>query len=514
MDESYRTTLTNEMGEKVEVSMADLLENNVDKLVSDYTREMSGWAALKSKVGVGTPKQLDEYKGFLVKRSKEAGDREPERAFDIAFNSVLGRSTEDAPHSMWSRASRMVRSQAFLTSMGQVGYTMLAEVGPTVAAVGWRTALKAIPGSAALVRRMANGELKSTEARFLEDICAPGTDLLRNQPYLRHDDIGSTVWDRSTATGRVLNTVDTAQQYGQRYLSIMSGMAPIQSSMQRYAGRASALRMIELANKGDLPEALTHRLRNYGLNEADQKAIFKRLAGMKKVDDIAQSWDTWAPKERSAFSAYMWRVTRHQVMEGDVGDSIQLMHSSIGKVFVQFRTFMTSSYTRHMLNGLHMRDMQAANMVVTSTFFAGIGMAARNYVNTVNDTEMREKLMTSENLAKQAFQQSSYSSVIPFMVDTMAYDLGLKKALGGEDKPVFAYGRSTGLDSGVKGIPALSLAQSAWGAAKLPVTALDPDSDITQKQVKDAMKLLWFQNMTGIRNGVSEFAKLFPEESN
>ena len=34
----------------------------------------------------------------------------------------------------------------------------------------------------------------------------------------------------------------------------------------------------------------------------------------------------------------------------------------------------------------------------------------------------------------------------------------------------------------------------------------------TQKQAKDAMSLLWFQNVTGVRNGLSWIAKQLPKD--
>ncbi len=63
------------------------------------------------------------------------------------------------------------------------------------------------------------------------------------------------------------------------------------------------------------------------------------------------------------------------------------------------------------------RDWQTAQMWVGSTFFAGVSMATRNYVNTVGDPEMRDKLLDPTELGKQAFQQAAYSSVLPMMID-------------------------------------------------------------------------------------------------
>ncbi|MBB5357538.1 hypothetical protein HDE76_000720 [Rhodanobacter sp. ANJX3] len=513
LDESYGATLKDDLGNEHTVHLADLLENNVDNLVPDFIREMSGWAALKKHVGVGTQAELDRYKAFVLKQSKEAGDSDLTRALDITVNSILGKSTSDAPNSAWTRGSRLIRSQNFLTTMGQVGYTMLESVGGALGAVGFRNAIKAAPAAANMVKKMRMGKFDQEEARWLADVTGLGTDFVRNQPYLRLDAVGESVWNNDKAVGRALNKLDRGMQYGQRAMSVVSGIAPMQQFLQGFAGVGIAGRLVQLANKEGLSASMVRRLRAGGLDAKDQATIFAKLKGMNSVHDIAKNWGTWTADEKRLTALFVQRNAKRTLGEGGVGDTVQLMHSATGRIFTQFRTFMTNSYTAVLLHGLHMRDWQTAQMWMGSTLFAGIGMAARNYINTIgDDTDKREKLMAWDSLAKQAFQQSSYSSVIPFMTDTIAHDLGVKKALGGDDTPVFAYGRSTGLDSGVQGIPTLATGRALWGLPRLAVTALDPHSNVTQKQAKDAMSLLWFQNVTGVRNGLSWMANQLPKD--
>jgi hypothetical protein len=511
LDESYGATLTDELGNTHQVHIADLLENNVDNLVPDYIREMSGWAALKKHANIGTQAELDRYKQFVLSQSKQAGDSDLTRALDITFNSILGRSTSDAPNSAWTRGSRLIRSQNFMTTMGQVGFTMLEGVGSVLGAVGTRNAFKAAPAAINMVRKMRMGNFDHEEAAWLADITGLGTDFVRNQPYLRLDAVGESVWRNDTAVGRGLNKLDRGMQYGQRYMSVVSGIAPMQQFLQGFAGVGIAGRLVQLANKEGISASMVRRLRAGGLDAKDQATLFARLKGLKSVHDIAKGWGSWTADEKRLMALFVNRNAKRTIGEGGVGDSVQLMHSATGRIFTQFRTFMTNSYTSVMLHGLHMRDWQTAQMWMGSTLFAGIGMAARNYLNTTGDPEKREKLMQWDELAKQAFQQSSYSSILPFMTDTIAHDLGVKQALGGDDTPIFAYGRSTGLDSGVQGIPTLATGRALWSLPKTLVAALDPKQHVTSKQARDAMSLLWFQNVTGVRNGLSWAAKQLPE---
>jgi len=511
LDESYKATLTNDLGESHEVRLADLLENNVDKLVPEYIREMSGWAALKKHADVGTPRELEVLRAEMLKRSKAAGDSDLTRALDIALNSILGKSTSDAPSSAWTRGSRLIRSQNFLTSMGQVGFTMMETTGGAIGNAGFRNVLKAVPAAVDMVKSMRLGKFDTEEARFLAEVAGLGTDFVRNQPYLRLDAIGESVWNETKAVGRALNKLDRGMQYAQRYMSVVSGIAPMQQWNHGLTGASIAYKLMQQANKNSLSASAVRRLRAGGFSKVDQERIFTRLRGLKSLKDLARSYNTWAPDEKRMFALFVQRNAKRTMGEGGVGDSIQLMHSATGRILTQFRTFQNNSYTAVMLHGLHMRDWQMAQMWSGSMLFAGIGMAARNYLNTMGmPQEERDKRMAFDSLAKQAFQQASFSSYIPFVVDTIAHDLHVKEALGYDDEPIFAYGRSTGLDAGVQGIPTLATARALWNLGGVAANGLNPDKQISSKQIKDTMTLLWFQNVTGLRNGVSYLANQFP----
>ena len=88
-----------------------------------------------------------------------------------------------------------------------------------------------------------------------------------------------------------------------------------------------------------------------------------------------------------------------------------------------------------------------------SSVFAGLAYVAQTHVNALlrNDKEefLQERLTPLE-IAKAAFQRSSWASLFPALIDTAA-------PFFGED-PVFAYGRTTGLATGIiSGIPSVQL---------------------------------------------------------
>lgn len=506
MDETFRAKLVNPAtGQEHEVSIMDLLDNNVDRLVTSYSREMAGWAALSRKLDVKSRADFERLREQFVTEARNAGDDADElaRVFDLSTKSILGQSTEANPGSFGSRMGRMARDYNFVRVMGQVGYTMFAEIGPTLAYAGFRNTLRAVTEGRSLFRKAQSGELEEDTARMLDRIIAPGTDFVRSPPFLREDELGATYGDG------VWNKADNTMQVLKRTQSILSGMAPIHTAMQRIAARASLDRLVQLARKAELSPAEIRRLRNWGMSEQMQGRVFERLRASERIEDLDPS--SWDFNTREAFSAFLWRVTRHQVVEGDVSDSLEFMHSAFGKVFVQFRTFMNTAYTRHMLNGLHhIDDWRTWAMMTTSTFFAALGWTGRTYINTIGEPEKRERTLTPENIAKAGFQQSSFSSVMPVIWDTFAN--AVNTGLGEDVLGRFNF-RSTDLATGaVMGNPTVDALMKASRAGLTAVPKLLGGEDLTREDAEAIGRLVIFNNLTGVRNVADAIYAEFPRE--
>lgn len=502
IDETFATTLRNEAGEDVRVSVADLFDNDVESVMTRYLREITGWAALSSKAGIKNRSQLDRFVAKIKHDARMSGDdvKDVERLIDIGIKATFGRSTEVDPASRASRYGRFLRNWNFARVMNQVGFSLFAELGPTIAHAGLRNFWNSVGAARDFLVRGADGKLSSEEARVMERLFAPGTDWLRNPPFLRLDEDALVPQTFNVKHGE---KIDNAMNLATHVTSIASGMAPINTMLQRIAGRATMLRLLDMANAKKLSNAEIARLRTWGLDEKSQKLVFDYLRGKKRIEDIDPDKLPFETRER--MSAFLFRVARHQVLEGDASDSIELMHSTTGRLVTQFRSFMVNSYTRHFLNSIHhYDDWRTYMMVVLSTSAAGMGWAARTYLNTAGDPEARKKLLTEENFYKNAVAQSSWSNVIPALTDFVWAD-----TLGND--PVFANNRSTGLENGVMGIPTIDLFNKVYGSTRMIGSAIRDDEEITEKQMRDFWKIWWFNNMTGVRNLIDAHAREFPD---
>ena len=504
LDETFETTLRNEAGDEVVVRMSDLFDNDIEMVMGRYLREAVGWSAMSSKLNVKNRAQLEKYKQQLIADAKKSGDdiKDVERMLDIGINSTLGKSTEVDPGSKASRYGRFLRQWNFARVMNQVGFSLFAELGPVLAHSGVRNFADSVWESMPFLVRGADGKLTSKEARIVEELFAPGTDWMRNPPLMRLEDdsfVPPTFGD--SKFGRA---VDNSTQMASHITSVMSGMAPVNTMLQRIAGRATLLRLLDMANAKNLKPADVARLRNWGLSEKAQADLFAHLKGVKKIENIPV--DKMAFQTKESMAAFLYRVTRHQVLEGDAADSLELMHGPVGKLLVQFRTFMVNSYTRHFLNSVHHYDDWRTYMMVTlSTAAAGMGWAARTWINTIGNDEQRQKQLTKENLIKNSVAQSSYSTYAPMVIDSVWGDVL-------QNDPVFKNNRSTGLSNGIMGIPTLDLVNKVYSGTSMIGAAVQDDKHITEKQMRDFWRIFWFNNMTGVRNIADQAFEPLPDK--
>jgi hypothetical protein len=82
-------------------------------------------------------------------------------------------------------------------------------------------------------------------ARDIEDHLGIGTDWLRNQPRTHRHDFGNRL--DGINNSRMFNVVVTTLSNGKRFLAAPSRLAPINTTLQRIAGRAISTKFAAMA---------------------------------------------------------------------------------------------------------------------------------------------------------------------------------------------------------------------------------------------------------------------------
>ncbi len=122
----------------------------------------------------------------------------------------------------------------------------------------------------------------------------------------------------------------------------------------------------------------------------------------------------------------MSRHIRRVVQENNYGEMLAIgTDSGIGKSMLQFRNFVITAYSKQLLHGIHMKDLTFFVSVATSTFLAGLVYVAQTHIQAIGKSpEEKQDFLDSRlsfgSIGKAAFQRSTYSTILPTIIDTLA----------------------------------------------------------------------------------------------
>ena len=300
-----------------------------------------------------------------------------------------------------------------------------------------------------------------------------------------------------------LQRLESKVQTGVNITSTISGMGPITAYQQRWMARAALARFAMDATGEKALNA--KRMRVLGIDEKMQEKIRMQLqkhagyvegeSGTKLRDLNIEKWD---PAARHALEYAIFSWTRKMVQENDLGQLNMLLGSTVGKLMAQFRMFAFAAWTKNTLHNLHMRDFEAASMVLATSFFGSVIYAAQSILQSQGRSDQDkflEKRLDTKSLAAAAIQRGAWSSLLPMGVDIGTYALGAD--------PIFDT-RSTGTPmQGILSNPSVGLIDNVLKAARGGTASLFTDEAYSQKDARalqaalpwgNALPVVWIAN--------------------
>lgn len=514
MDESYEMSLKDSSGKMHTVGIGDMLEDNAEHLMTQYLYQTSGWLGLSKSLNIRSRADFEKWRTDMRKQAASMGlataNREGGRsAADIAdeqmefmFNAITGVPLERNPRGLWQTVGRIIRDWNFLTMMNQVGFAQVAEFGNSIGLAGVRNTFRHVPELRRVITRMKNGHIDNELVDEVEAITGLGAERLRRQATLRYDDFGAEFNEGNQ--GSLLQKIDYWSQQGKGFVADISGMAGVTQMLHRMTTMAVSQRFLNMATGAE--KINWNRMKLYGFSETDLKRVLKEISKhandgestLRKGAKIKKfNIDKWDTEVADIFADRMFRIGRRIIQENDVGQSAMFMHSSIGKILFQFRTFMVGAYTKQLLSNVRMHDLDTAMAFSLSMAFAGMAYTAQTSINSLGrkDAEKyRRERLSTEEIAKAAFQRAGFASLIPAALDSA---LGIT----GTD-PIWQYGRSTGLATGaITGNPTVSTVNSAQKAlTSIIAPMIHDDYNYSSADLRAARQILPFANAVGIRN--------------
>jgi hypothetical protein len=281
--------------------------------------------------------------------------------------------------------------------------------------------------------------------------------------------------------------------------------------LRQFSTRAFVQKFVNYAHGLDqLDPMALKKLGRAGLDESNIDDVFEGLKkfvtrdGDGKIEHI--DWEGWHAADGNSvdlFRLAIDREARRAVQEHTIGESAPWMHTTIGKMLTQFRTFMLVAHAKQTLYGLNHMDAQTATAWMLSTVMAGAAYTVQSGINYAHNPEMLEKRLNPVEIAKAAFARSGFSGLIPAGWDsTVGYVFG----------PTFSSSRTTGLANDlISGVPTVDLVSTkAFGTVTNTLKSLLTDDHTWTKQdVRNGLGLM-IPNYLIARNLVDAASDEFP----
>ncbi|TAE84371.1 MAG: hypothetical protein EAY76_00195 [Alphaproteobacteria bacterium] len=504
------------MDEMAEVSingkvyrMADVLEDDAWQLFDRYTRGLSGWIGLADRANIRSDSEWDlMMEGLRANNIKDPKWGIHEERLNQMKDLILGRpiSTESGT---FRRTVQATGKANFITTMGQAGMASFAEMGNIVAYAGMKNMMMHLPAFRNFWRQAKDGNLDKELTEELQAQFGVGMRLALGRGRAGFDDWGDPIEQK------IFDTADRILDPFQRTVSYVGLLGPMNDFLQVLATKSFMQKFANVATgRKKFTEGEILRLRDAGFEDGVlQRALesIKQHGTMDGKRIVGLGLDKWDQSIAADFKDSIDRMVYRAVQENDIGSSAWWMHTTLGKMATQFRSFIMNALVKQtMYMARYRRDPQVWAAFAFTTFFGGLSYVGRNYLNSIgreDAEEYREKRYGSlDALAKGAFNSTGYASIIPSAIDT-----GLFAA--GQDN-LFANGRTTGLASDfITGNPTVRTGQAAMAVSSLPLRLPQEDYSFSQSDMRQIQAITPLGNVTGIRNMFALLNEELPERS-
>lgn len=527
LSEQFEMALPTKSGEARTVKLSELFENDIDVIFANYNRNMSGQIALAG-LRVKNPnfRPDEDAPEFLIDGLMNRGDWDKVTAqvrdvgaamgqdpkaleadltrLQFAYDQIAGVPTKfDGTRS--ARYLRLARDYLFTRVMGQVGFAQVAEIGMLTSNLGWKTAWKSMPQLRRFVQDARSGRLSDDDARQLEWITTGGTDWIRGFSHVREDEFGTPL-NVGADEGR-LGKVENVMHRMTRAQSAVSGMAAVNTYLQRWAAKGALYGFLDMSEKG--ARLNRKRLRVMGLDDKTQDRIFENIrthAGDMLGERDGQvlkrlNLEKWEPETRAAFEHAIFRWTRRLIQENDIGQTNTVLGSTLGRIVFQFRGFMLAGWSKNTLHNIHMRDWESLSSIITTMTFGGLAYVAQTYLQAAGRSDREEflaKRLSASKVPAAAFQRAGFSSAFPMLADIGSGMLGFD--------PVFD-ARVTGTPSqGITSFPLANAVDDLATGMRGVAQAMRRDHRFTERDYRkvaslhpfaNTLPMMWFHNSVG-----------------
>lgn len=492
-----------------EYKLLDLVNNDLNTLLSRHASETSGRAALAMK-GITRDTEWQSLRAAMSTDMQNSGDGAVRdkvlRSFDQTYDEFLGRPISGG-HNKWARR---LMDWTTTARLGQVGIAQFAEMNNLVASQGFLTVLREVPTlmkvHSQLKAAAKSGDYSKLDKPFMRELMVMGGSMWDEHLLYRtgvrlNDAVGGAIDDPSWAT-KTLGHLDAASASSMDALGYVSGLYKMKAMQQQMSVMLQTQRFVDLASKGGSGKAsLMKRMKEVGLDEKAFKRIEKELKHVeyssgKVVNRL--NLEKWSPSVREEFITALHRHTNQVIQLPMIGERSMYQSSTFGAMLMQFKTFSTLALEKQAARHAGQFDGEAFAAVTYGMAFSSAAYFGKVMLNAQGRPDKDEYLKERLTWQRAAEGMTAYASALA-PVNTalnVADDVGLLRRSGS------SRGRAKGLD---QRMPSVGYALKALNAIREPSKLLHGEEANWQRAALDTYGLLPLSNTlpgTAIANGI------------
>lgn len=492
------------------VRLDEMFNNDARELAANYVNKIAGLVALKRK---GNLHDDDVWNAILsdAKLEYAAAGVDPAKVIkEIEMingfrNYVLGRPMLDKPFGTFERVARGILGVNYIRFMGQAGFAQMAELGAIMGMFGTSATLKHMPTFREILRTGITG--KAANDQLAKDFAAMGLtssveSLLPHSLYRKLED--SYHHPYMTKAENYLDMASNAT-------SIVSGMRVTQEHFRRLSERALIQHIYDNAKSGEV-SAMIKRMTASGIPEEELQKTMGHASQYIHADASGVvnhiDWERWVkenPDTAAYFQLATYRESRRALMTYKPSELPWFMHSTTGKILMQFRNFAMVSHAKLFLNGLSHKDSVLAMTALMSSTMGSLSYVAQTMVNYHGDQEELDKRLAPTAIITSGIQRAGIFGMVPQAIDNTLY-------LAGQD-PLFNGRTTQQANSGVMSNPTASTIAGFSKMTHDTSEIFSSDRQMTSKDARNYQRQLLGNNLPMTALGQMG-ASMFPEKSN
>lgn len=452
--------------------VADLIDQDVDRLLENYAGSISGRSAL-ARAGMPGDSEIEAFIREYTATVSHMGVAKTEE-LTTQLRGVFGDFTGNVPKEQ--QLGPMAQRASGLTSATMLGFSgvyQLAEVATIMHRQGVAATFGAMLDSAGGGIRKILGDAAKDPDLASEMNTVLGLDLARDvqmKPWKRQFDtfIGAS----DTAFDRFLHS-------GKQATPILNGMKFIHGIQSRMNANLT-LNKIARASAGDA-DAISV-LKAYG-KDVDWDTLLPRVRGYVSLNGknaTSMNWGVWSKADVDTVMNTALRIMDDSLLYGRVGQNAGYARSPVGQILGQFRSFVAFAHNK-LLRGTYENQgvLGVATLLAMQYPLTSLMMGVKSAINGKLD-------LSEKGVKKMALDGISYTAGLGFTADMW----GIVSGNGRMSAPVFGLAENTGeVFRGVKGLfkdePREAVGDIVSGAAGLvPFVNVFPASKLLIESIK------------------------------